>query len=107
MRILKDSSTTSKKYFEVPSDFISSQITKQYHPDIPTQPTLDSSYTSSPEIPQQDNSSNEEIRGASSEEPLYLIHKIKVNQLCHHTLSYLNSLGQIPIIYQIPRSQIS
>ena len=38
---------------------------------------------------------------------MYLIPKTKVNQLCHHTQAYLKSLGQIPIIYQIPRSRFS
>jgi len=65
------------------------------------------SYTSSPDIPLQDSSSNEELRGVFSKEPLHLIPKTKVNQLRHHTQSYLKSLGQIPIIYQIPRSGVS
>ena len=38
---------------------------------------------------------------------MYLISKNEVNQLCRHTQAYLKSLGQIPIIYQIPRSQVS
>ena len=38
---------------------------------------------------------------------MYLIPKIEVNQLHRHTRGYLKSLGQIPIIYQIPRSQVS
>ena len=38
---------------------------------------------------------------------MYLIPKTKVNQICHHTQSYLKSLGQIPIIYQIPISRVS
>ena len=74
-----------KNPFEVPSDFISSQSIGRYPPEIPTQPNPDPSYTSSLDIPQQDSSSNEELRGVSSEEPLYLIPKIEVNQLCHHT----------------------
>jgi hypothetical protein len=76
-------------------------------PEIPTQPTLDPSYTSSPDIPHQDSSSNEEIHGVSFEEPLYLIPKTEVNQLHHHTQAYLKSFGQIPIIYEIPRSRVS
>ena len=94
----------SKNTFEVPFDFISSQTIEEYHPKIPIQPTLDQSYTSSPEIPNQDSSSNRELQGVSSEEPLYLISKTEVNQLRHHTRAYLKSLGQIPVIYQIPRS---
>ena len=64
----------SKNTFEVPFDFISSQTVKGYHPEIPIQPSLDPSYTS-PEIPNQDSSSNKELQGVSSEEPLYLISK--------------------------------
>ena len=97
----------SKNTFEVPFDFISSQSIERYPPNIPIQPTLDLSYTSSPDIPHQDSSSNEELWGVSSEEPLYLIPKTEVNQLRHHTRAYLKSLGQIPIIYQIPRSHFS
>ena len=76
---LKDSSTASKQSFEVPFDFILSQSTRQYPPEIPTQPTLDPSCTSSLDIPHQDSSSNEELRGVSQEEPLCLIPKTKVN----------------------------
>ena len=93
-----------KDTFEVAFHFISSQTIEGYHPEIPIQPTLDPSYTSSPDIPNQDSSSNKELQGVSSEEPWYLIPKIEVNQLRRHTRAYLKSLGQIPIIYQIPRS---
>ena len=82
---LKDLATASNKSFELPSDFISSQFLGLYPPEIPTQPTLDLSYTSSPDIPHQDSSSNEELQGVSSEEPLYLIPKTEVNQLRRHT----------------------
>ena len=100
---VKDSATSSKKPFKVPYDFISSQFLERYPPEIPTQPTFDPYHTSSPDIPHQGSSSNEELRGVSSDEPLYLIPKNEVNQLRHHTRAYLNSLGQIPIIYKIPR----
>jgi hypothetical protein len=106
-REVKDSGATSKKPFKVPYDFISSQFIGRYPPEIPTQPTLDLSTTSSPDIPHPDSSSNKELRGVSSKEPLYLIPKIEVNQLRCHTRAYLKSLGQIPIIYQIPRSRVS
>ena len=53
--------TSSKKSFKVPSNFISPQFTRQYPLDIPTQPTLDPSYTSSPDIPHQDSSLNKEL----------------------------------------------
>ena len=46
----------SKNTFEVPFDFISSQTIEGYHPEIPIQPTLDPSYTSSPDIPHQEYS---------------------------------------------------
>ena len=82
---MKDSTTASKKPFDVPFDFISSQSTKRYPPEILTQPTLDPCYTSSPDIPHQDSSPNEELQGVSSEEHLYLIPKTEVNQLCCHT----------------------
>jgi len=61
----------------------------------------------SPNIPNQDSPSDEELQGVTSDKPLYLIHKTKVNQLRRHTRAYLKSLGQIPIIYQIPRSRFS
>ena len=92
----------SKNTFKVPFDFI-----ERYPPNILIQPTLDPSYTSSPSIPYQDSSSNEKLQAVSSKIPLYLIPKTEVNQLRRHTRTYLKSLGQIPIIYQIPRSQFS
>ena len=94
----------SKNTFEVPFDFISSQSIERYPPNILIQPTLDPSYTSSLDIPDQDSSSNEELQGVSSEKLLYHIPKTEFNQLHHHTQTYLKSLGQILIIYQIPRS---
>ena len=57
----------SKNTFEVPFDSI-----EGYPPDILIQPTLDPSYTSSPDIPNQESSSNEELQGVSSEKHLYL-----------------------------------
>ena len=78
-------SIDSKNTFEVPFDFISSQTIEGYHPEIPIQPTLDPSYTYSPDIPNQDSSSDKELQGVSSEEPLYLISKTEVNQLRRHT----------------------
>ena len=64
----------SKNTFEVPFDSI-----EGYHPDIPIKPTLDPSYTSSPDIPNQDSSSNEELQGDFSKRTLYLIPKTEVN----------------------------
>ena len=46
----------SNNTFEIPFDFI-----EQYPPNILIQPTLDPSYTSSPDIPHQNSSSNKEI----------------------------------------------
>ena len=94
-----------KNTFDVPFDFISSQSLLRYPFDIPMQPTPDLSYTSSRDIPHQYSSSNEELWGVSYEEPFYIIAKIEVNQLHRHTWAYLKSLGQIPIIYQTPRSR--
>ena len=84
-REVKHPSIDSKNTFEVPFNFISSQSFERYPPEIPIQPSLDPSYTSSPEIPNQDSSSNKELQGVSSEEPLYLISKTEVNQLRRHT----------------------
>ena len=55
----------SKNTFEVPFDLISSQTIEGYPPEIPSQLTLDSSYTSSPNISNQDSSSNEQLQGFS------------------------------------------
>ena len=49
----------SKNTFEVPFHFISSLTIEGCPPDILIQPTLDPSYTSSPNIPHQDSSLNE------------------------------------------------
>ncbi|CAF4436020.1 unnamed protein product, partial [Adineta steineri] len=62
---------------------------KQYPLNIPIQTTLDPYYTSSPDIPHQESSSNEELQSVYSEEPLYLIPKTEVNQLRRHTRAYL------------------
>ncbi|CAF4316935.1 unnamed protein product [Adineta steineri] len=104
---VKYSSNDSKNHFETPFDLISSQSIGRYPPNIPIQPTPDPSYTSSPDIPHPNSSSNEYFQGVSTEEPLYLIPKTKLNQLPRHTRAYLKSLGQIPIIYKIPRYQFS
>ena len=81
MREVKNSTTTSKKYFEVPSDLITSQYTIIYPPEIPTQPTLDLSYTSSTDTAHQyqDSSLNEELRGVTLKEPLYHIPNTEVD----------------------------
>ena len=48
---------------------------------------------------------NEEIRGVTLKEPTYCILNTKVDQLRRHTQAHLKSIFQIPIIYQITRSQ--
>lgn len=109
LREIKNSAALSKKYFELSSNFISSQHTRTYPPNFPTQTTPDPSYTSSPYSPiqNQDSSSNEEIIVLTPEEPLYHVPNIEVDQLRHCAQSYLKSIDEIPIIYQIPRSQAS
>ena len=74
LREVEHPTIDSKNTFEVPFDFISSQTIERY-PEIPIQPTLDPSYTSSPNIPNQESSSNKELQGVSYEEPFYLISK--------------------------------
>ena len=107
LREVKDLATDSKNHFEVPFDSISSQSIEWYPLDIPIEPTPNMYYTSSLDIPHQDSSSNEEIWDVSFKEPLHLIPKTEVNQVHCHSRAYLKSLGQIPIIYQILRSQFS
>ena len=77
----------SKNTFELPFDFI-----ERYPPDILIQPTLDPSYTSSPNIPNQDSSSNEELQGVSFEIPFILFLKLKLINfviILEHTSSLL------------------
>jgi hypothetical protein len=62
-REIKNLASSSKKYFELSSNFISSQHIRRYPPDFPTQATPLPSYTSSLGSPthNQDSSSNGEI----------------------------------------------
>ena len=85
---------TSKK----PLDFLTFEFYGRYTPQIPSKYTPD---------PHQDSSLNEELRGVTLEEPLYHIPNTEVDQLHHHTRVYLMSIGQIPIICQIPRYHFS
>ena len=82
-REIKISATSSKKSFELSSNFISSQHTRRYPPDFPTQTNPNPSYTSSPDSPiqNQDPSSNEDIGGLTPEEPLYYVPKSEVGEL--------------------------
>ena len=81
----------------------------RYSPHIPSQSTHDPTYTSSPETPNPNLyfSLNEELRGVTPEEPMFLIPNKEVNQLYRHTHAYLKSINQIPAIYKIPRAQSS
>ena len=58
LREVEHPAIDSNNTFEVPFDFSSSQSFERYPPEIPIQPSLDPSYTSPPEIPNQDSSSN-------------------------------------------------
>lgn len=108
-REIKNSVASSNKYFELSANFISFQHAEGYPPNFPTQNTLDPSYTSSPDSPtkNQDSSFNEEIRGLTPEEPLYNVRNSEVDQLRRCTRAYLKYIGELPIIYQISRSQTS
>ena len=72
---VKDS--TSKK----PLDFPTFEFSERYSPQIPSQSTLDPTYTSSLKTldPHQDYSSNEKLRDVTLEEPLYFIPNTKVD----------------------------
>ena len=82
-REVKNSTTTSKESFKVPSNFIASQYTERYPPDFPIQTTPNPSYTSSLDSPIQnlDSSYNEEIRGLTSEEHVYHVPNSELDQL--------------------------
>ena len=105
----KDSVDTSKRSFKFPLNYIASQHTRRYPLDITTPTIPDPTYTSSHDIPSehQDSSSNKEIQGTIPEEYLYHVPNTKVDQLCRRTQVYLKSIGEISIIYKIPRSQAS
>ena len=80
-----------------------------YSTHIPSQTTPDVTYTSSPETPNPnlDPSLNKEHHGVTPEDPVFLVPNKEVNQLCWRTCAYLQSIGQIPVIYQIPRARSS
>ena len=80
LREVEHPTIDSKNTFEVPFDSI-----EGYPPDIPIQSIVHPSYTSSPDIPHQDSSSDEELQGVSFDKRLYLIPKTEVNQLHRHT----------------------
>ena len=88
-----------------PLEFPTFDPSERFSTHIPSQSTPDLTYTSSPETsnPNTDPSLNEELRGVTLEEPMFRISNNEVNHLCRKTYAYLQSIGQIPIIYQIPR----
>ena len=67
------------------------------------QTTPNPTYTSSPNTPNPniESYSNEEHRGVTPDEPMFLVPNNEVNHLHQHTRAYLKSIDQIPAIYQI------
>ena len=92
-----------------PLEFLTFNPSGQYSPHIHSQSTPDPTYTSSPETPNPnpDYSLNEELHGVTLDEPVFLIPNNEVNQIHRHSHAYLQSIGQILVIYQIPRSHSS
>jgi hypothetical protein len=84
-----------------PLNFITFDFFGRYSPHNPSQSTPDPNYTSSPKTldPNQDSSSNEELRGVTSEQSLYRIPNNEVDQLRRDSRAYLKSISQIPVIY--------
>jgi hypothetical protein len=75
----------------------------------PSQTTPDPTYTSSPETPNPnlDPSLIEDLCSVTPDEPVFLVPNKEVNDLHQHTHAYLQSIGQIPVIYKIPRARSS
>ena len=67
-----------------PLEFLTVDPSRRYSPHIPSQSTLDPTYTSSPETPNpnMDPSLNEELHGVNPDEPVFLIPNNEVNHLC-------------------------
>ena len=67
----------------------------RYTPNSPSQSTPDPTYTSSPDTPNpnSESPSNEELRGVTPEEPVFLVPNNELNQLHQHTHAYLKSIG--------------
>ena len=87
-----------------PLEFPTYDPSRRYTPKFPSRSTPDPTYASSPDTPNPnpEPSSNEEICGVTLDEPMFLVPNNEVNHIRRHTHSYLNSIGQIPTIYQIP-----
>ena len=92
-----------------PLEFPTFNFLGRYSPHILSQSTHDPTYTSSPKTlyPNPYSSLNEEILGVTLEELVCHIPNNEFDHLCCHTRAYLQSIGQIPIIYQITRSHAS
>ena len=89
-----------------PLEFPTFDHSRRYSPHIPSQSTPDRTYTSSPKTPNPnpDFSLNEELHGITPDESMFLIPNNEVNRLHRHTCAYLQSIGQILVIYKIPRA---
>ena len=79
---------------------------RRYSQHMYSQSTLDPTYTSSPKTsnPNPDSSLIKGPPSVTPEEPVFRISNNEVNELRRHTHAYLQSISQIPIIYQIPRA---
>ena len=90
-------------------EFPTYDLSGRYPRKTPSRSTPDPTYTSSPDTPNPNpkSPSNEELRGVTPEEPVFLVPNNEVNQLHQHTHPYLKSIVQIPAIYQIPRPRSS
>ena len=89
-----------------PLEFPTFDPLERYSPNISSHSTLVPTYTSSLDTsnPNLDSSLNEELCGLTPDDPVLLVPNNEVNQLYRHTYAYPQSIGQIPVIYQIPRA---
>ena len=84
-----------------PLEFPTFDPSGRYSPHIPSQTTPNPTYTSSPDTPNPnpDSSLIEEPCGVTLEDLVFRISNNEINQLHRHTHAYLQSIGEIPIIY--------
>ena len=89
-----------------PLEFPTFNPSGRYSPHITSQSTPDPTYTSSPETPNPnlDPLLNEKLHSVTPKELVYRNPNNEFNHLHQHTRAYLQSIGQIPIVYQIPRA---
>ncbi|CAF4356329.1 unnamed protein product, partial [Adineta steineri] len=87
---------TKRSFSHKTLEFPTYDLSGRYTPKFPSRSTPNPIYTSSPNTPNPNTQSpsNEELRGVTPEEPLFLVPNNE-------------SIGQIPTIYQIPRAQSS